>query len=514
MALWDKLIAVEEIHGVAFRMYANRPRRIAHLLGLAAAWGDRPAIVQGGRVVGFAQLLSASAAKARDLAGLGVARGDRVFLLGWNGPDWVLNAWAIIRLGAVPVLANAWWSAEETGHAIRVLQPRLILADARGAALVPDDCPRGVWAVDETAMCADAVETDESDADENDPAAIIFTSGTEGRAKAVVLAHRSLLGNQMMLLHATRRLPYVADGAAGEICLHTGPLFHIGGIGALLRAVIVGNTLVFPAGRYDPAEALRLIERHKVQRWNAVPTMAARLLECPDLARRDTSSLRTLTLGGAPVHAELLGRIRAGLPSVQARIATGYGLSENAGQATAAGGGDIVAKPGSAGRALPLVELRILPRDGMDDGEVLVRSPTQMLGYFGDAASPIDAEGWLHSGDLGRIDDAGHLWITGRAKDLIIRGGENIAPAAVERALMEIDGVREAAVFGVPHAELGEEVAAVVVTETLTADEIGARLRGRLASFAIPSIWRVQAPALPVNQTGKVDKPALRALFT
>lgn len=508
--LWGKDIAVEEIRGVPFRMYANRPRRITHLLPLAEAWGNRPYIVQGTRAVGFSQLLNASAAKTREIANSGVTRGDRVLILGWNSPDWVLNAWACIRLGAVPVLGNAWWSVDEVAHAVQVLKPALALADPHGAPRLPAGCPRGTWAADENAAPTEVPNAADG-ADENEPAAIIFTSGTEGRAKAVVLAHRSLLANQMMLLHATRRLPYQPDEAAGEVCLHTGPLFHIGGIGALLRGVIVGNTLVLPAGRYDPAAALELIERHKVRRWNAVPTMASRLLECPDLPRRNTSSLRTMTLGGAPVHAELLSRIRTGLPSVQARIATGYGLSENAGQATAAGAADLVAKPGSAGRPLPLVELRTLPRHGLPDGEMLVRSPTQMLGYFGGEASPIDAEGWLHTGDLGRIDAGGHLWITGRGKDLIIRGGENIAPATVERALMEVPGVSEAAVFGVPHPDLGEEVMAVVVTATLTPAQLQDALRPRLATFAIPSRWHVQAEALVVNQTGKVDKPALLA---
>ena len=206
----------------------------------------------------------------------------------------------------------------------------------------------------------------------------------------------------MMLLNITRRLPWQSDGAAGEVCLHTGPLFHIGGVGALLRGVIVGNTLVFPRGRYEPAEALELIQRYRISCWNAVPTMASRLLDHPDLPRRNLRSLRTITLGGAPVHGELLRRVREGVPGVQSRIATGYGLSENGGQATAAGGADVAARPGSSGRALPLAEIRILPREGLPDGEVLVRSPTQMLEYFG-AESPIDAEGWLHTGDLGRL---------------------------------------------------------------------------------------------------------------
>jgi acyl-CoA synthetase (AMP-forming)/AMP-acid ligase II len=514
-AFWGKQIAVEEIRGVPFRMYSDRPRRIEHLFPFADHWGARPHIVQGERVVTFEGLRHASAAKAQRLIENGAGRGDRVLLLGWNSPDWILNFWACVRVGAIPVLGNAWWSEDELDHALNVLRPAILLADARGAAKIPPGWRRGPWEVDEAsarAPIADASGGEAISSDENDPAVVIFTSGTEGRAKGVVLSHRSLLANQQMLLHVTRRLPYRPDETAGEVCLHTGPLFHIGGVGALLRGVMLGNTLVLPRGRFDPAEALELIERYKVSRWNAVPTMASRLLDHPDAQRRDLHSLQTMTLGGAPVYAELLRRVRAGLPGVQARIATGYGLSENAGQATAASGADTVERPGSSGRPLPCAELRIVPRPGLSDGEVLVRSPTQMLGYFGGEESPIDSEGWLHTGDLGHIDDSGHLWITGRCKDIIIRGGENIAPASVERALMTIPGVTEAAVFGVPHPDLGEEVVAIVVVAgEHTPEQLQEQLRSQVASFAVPSRWRIQTEPLPVNQTGKVDKAALIA---
>jgi acyl-CoA synthetase (AMP-forming)/AMP-acid ligase II len=343
--------------------------------------------------------------------------------------------------------------------------------------------------------------------------------------KEAVLTLKHLLGTANAALGELHRDDGGLRGIARLQALHQGGIArHLmitrdravddaeGGIGALIRAVLLGNTLAFPTGRFDPGEAIELIARYRITRWNAVPTMATRLIDHPDIAKRDVSCLKTMTLGGAPVHAELLRRIHASLPGLNARIASGYGLSENAGQATAAGGAEIADRPGSSGRPLPLVEVKIVARNGLPDGEVLVRSPTQMLGYFGDDASPIDAEGWLHTGDLGRIDDRGSLWITGRSKDLIIRGGENIAPAAVERALIELPGVVDAAVIGVPHPDLGEEVAAfVVVSGDQTPEALKAGLRESIASFAVPSIWRLQSEPLPVNQTGKVDKPSLLA---
>jgi acyl-CoA synthetase (AMP-forming)/AMP-acid ligase II len=223
-------------------------------------------------------------------------------------------------------------------------------------------------------------------------------------------------------------------------------------------------------------------------------------------------SLRSVTVGGAPVYAELLQQIRAGLPSVQARVSTGYGLTENGGQATAASGSETAERPGSSGRPLPCVELKIDPREGVANGEILVRSPTQMSGYLGADESPIDTDGWLSTGDLGHIDKDGYLWITGRSKDLIIRGGENIAPTAVERALLGLPGVVEAAVFGVPHPDLGEEVMAVVVVDgEQTAQQLQEQLRGTLASFAVPSRWLLQREPLPLNHAGKVDKPTVIA---
>ena len=507
----DRIITVER-HGVPYRMYAERARRVEQLLAFADRWGSRPHVVQGEREVSFAELRRAVAGQAAALAGAGLRPGQHVLILGWNSPEWIVNFWACLQLGAVPVLANAWWSDIEVAEALDLIRPALVLADARGAAKVPSTWRRGPWEPG-PAKTGPADDPSPAPSDEEQPAAVIFTSGTACRPKAVVLTHRSLLAGLHMLLHVSRRLPQQVDETSCDVGLHTGPLFHIGGVQTLLRAVTVGGTLVMPTGRFDPAEALMLIERYQISRWSAVPTMVSRLLDHPDVNKRDLRSLRSVTVGGAPVHADLLERIRTGLPGADARVPTGYGLTENGGQATAASGRDTAERPGSSGRPLPCVELRFLVRPGLPDGEILVRSPTQMSGYLGSEESPIDEQGWLHTGDLGHLDEAGHLWITGRSKDLIIRGGENIAPVAVERALTSIAGVAEAAVVGVPHAELGEEVMAFVVTtdDAVTPASLAQALRGTVASFAVPSRWHLQREPLPTNQTHKVDKQALLA---
>jgi acyl-CoA synthetase (AMP-forming)/AMP-acid ligase II len=509
-SVWGTEIAVEQSQGVPYKMYVQRPRSIRELLAFGRRWGDRPHVVQGERVIRFDALTKAVSAKAKQLRALGVSGGDRVFILGWNSPEWIANFWACVKVGAVPVLANGWWSEGELSNSLNVLRPFITLADTHGAAKMPAGSLRAPWECDFQSDVVD--DSAEESSNEETPAAIIFTSGTSGVPKAVVLSHRALLAGLHMLLHVTRRLPHQLDEAATDVGLHTGPLFHVGGVQTLLRAVTVGSTLVMPRSKFDPGEALELIEHYRIGRWAAVPTMVSRLLDHPDVKRRDLSSLRSVTVGGAPVHAELMRRIGDALPSVAARIPTGYGLTENGGQATAASGADTADRPGSSGKALPCVELAFRQLPGLPDGEILLRSPTQMSCYFGVADSPIDEEGWLHTGDLGRLDDKGNLWITGRSKDMIIRGGENIAPVAVERALSAIPGVSEAVVFGVPHTDLGEEVMAIVVVETdLTADELRDKLRATLSSFAVPSRWRIQKEPLATNHSGKIDKPVLAA---
>jgi acyl-CoA synthetase (AMP-forming)/AMP-acid ligase II len=507
---WGDQIAVETLGGIPYRMYSERPRRVESLLAYAARWGTRPHLIQGERELSFDDLRHAVANKARALAAAGVERGDRVFVIGWNGPEWVVNFWACLRAGAAPVLANAWWTAKEVASGLALMQPKLTLADENATAKLPTGSPNAPWAID-TTPAAD-VDADRPSASEEDTALVIFTSGTSGQPKAVVLTHRAVLARLHMTLQVTRKLPHEVDTSAHDTALITGPLFHVGQMQTLLRAVIVGDTLVVSGGRYDPAEVLALIERHKINRWTAVPTMVSRLLDHPDISRRDASSLKSISIGGAPVHAELMQRMRTALPSVSPRVPTGYGLTENGGQATGSPGSEKAEMMGSTGKPMPLVEVKFLAHPGLPDGEILLRSPTQMTGYFGIDESPIDSDGWLHTGDLGRLDVRGNLWITGRSKDMIIRGGENIAPAAVERALMAVDGVVEAVVFGIPHPDLGEEVMAIVVVDgELSVPQLQQALRSSLASFSIPSRWKLQREALPTNPAGKVDKPTLAA---
>lgn len=496
-------------------LYEPRPRCITEMLVGTDRWGDRTFLVQGERRIDFATFLSAMPRAAGALA---ANKGDKVLVLAYNSPEFVLALWAIWWSGAVPVLGNRWWSDREIEHAVALTEPSLVLSDR--------DAPRGVTApwrpiADLRRHFTGAgtpVDVTEPD-DELSPGLVLFTSGSSGPPKAVVLAHRSVVANQHNLLSRSRMLPQtMTTDAPQQVMLACTPFFHVGGVSNLITQLILGGRLVMTAGRFDAGEVLELIEREKVHRWGGVPTMAARVLAHPDFARRDLSSLRSFPLGGAQVSPALLERMRTKLPQLRQRgLANTWGMTESGGFVTVAGNRDLERFPGTVGRPYPVAELRIDAPDETGCGEIMLRSPTVMLGYLGGQDGTVDSDGWLRTGDLGRLNDDGYLFLEGRAKDIVIRGGENIACAHVEQALLTHPDIVEAAVFGLPHEDLGEELAAAVTHRAgrvPTEDELRTFLRERLAHFEVPTRWRIGGDPLPTLAGEKVDKKALRAELT
>ncbi len=437
---------------------------------------ERVHLVRGEQRVTYDELLDLVSGAAAVLGEHGVGPGDRVMLLAFNSVEWIVGFWATLAAGAVVVLANPWWSEAELRHALGVVDVSLVLADPRSGTLVPPGAA-ALQLEEMTALAAAQAPVPPPPApSEDEPAIILFTSGTSGPPKGAVLPHRSVIALQHMLLHVTRQLPHtLGDDSPREVALQTGPLFHIGGVQALVRQLLLGGTLVFPRGRFDPTEVLELMEQEGVHRWGGVPTMVGRVLNDPTIEGRDLSSVRAISLGGSPVPPELVARIKTRFPNVERGVSQVYGLSEGGGTLTAASGRDLVERPGTAGRPLPLVELRIDRPDEKGTGEVVARTPTQMLGYWGQSSEGaidteiIDAGGWVHTGDLGHLDDDGYLFITGRMKDLIIRGGENIAAPHVENVLLRHPEIQDVAVCGRPDADLGEIVAAAVVLDPASA---------------------------------------------
>jgi long-chain acyl-CoA synthetase len=500
---WGTTLTTERIDGNPFRMFSPRPRGVGELLSEAERRPDEVHLVEGSRRVCFGELARAARRGADELRDRQVGVGDRVVICGWNSVDWVIAFWSVLYAGATAVLANPAWSAAERKEIFAALDPALIL-DAGGdpqfslqrfaaAATAPGDAsgdgPRG---------------------GDEDVAVIVFTSGTSATPRGAVLTHRAVVAAQHNVLAATGKLPdALPPDWRGDAQLQTIPLFHIGGFQQLIGALLTGGRMVFLRDRFDPAEVLALIERERIARWGAIPTMLSRVVDHPDAARRNLASMRVVGVGGAPVSAHLQDRVRATFPNLSRGGGQVYGLSEAGGLVTSAAG-DRERPPGSAGRPLPLVELRIA------EGEILLRSPAQLSGYWGRQDSPVDEDGWLHTGDLGRLDERGYLFITGRSKDMIIRGGENISPAQVEAALLRHPHVLEAAVVGLPDADLGENVAAAVVLgpgATLTPPELADFIRERLPRYAVPTTWWLRTDSLPTNAAGKVIKRALVAAW-
>lgn len=516
--VWGTQI-VRRTDGIPFLVYEPRRTNAAELLDDVRHWGDRIHLVRGEERVTYTDLLDRVPRTAAVLADHGVRPGDRVMLLAFNSVEWIVGFWATVAADAVVVLANAWWSEAELRHALSVVDVRLVLADPRSANLVPAGAP--VLELEDMAARAEGrtpLDPPPARAGEDEPALILFTSGTTGLPKGAVLPHRSVIALQHMLLHVTRQLPQnLTAEFPREVALQTGPLFHIGGVQALVRQLLLGGTLVFPRGRFDPAEVLDLIEAERVDRWGGVPTMVNRVLNDPSIEGRDLSSVRAISLGGAPVPPELVTRIKARFPNVERGVSQVYGLSEAGGTITAASGRDLVERPGTAGRPLPLVELRIDRPDEKGTGEVVARAPIQMLGYWGQPSdTTIDGDGWVHTGDLGHLDDDGYLFITGRMKDLIIRGGENIAATHVENVLLRHPAVRDVAVCGRPDPDLGEVVAAAVVVDpasTVTVNELRSFGAEHLAYFELPTSWWLRTDGLPSNDVGKVQKRQLLATW-
>jgi long-chain acyl-CoA synthetase len=491
-------------------MYADRARSVADFLLSARRWRSRELLAQAGRRLTAADHEAAVARVARHLASRGVGAGSRVALLGFNSIEWVVSFWAVQVLGAVAMLGNAWWTDDEVIAALTPAEPDLILTDRSapwpsiGFAEI-----RGI--VDHADQDADLPAWP---ADEDALAIVMFSSGTTGTPKGVLMSHRSVIANIHNLLVLTGRLPgELADNHVGTVSLLSVPLFHLAGVQVCCATLLSGGRLVFLDGKFDPGQVLRLIEREQVRSWGCVPTMVGRVLEHPDFARTDTSSVASIQMGGAPISQDLRDRIAASFSGVKSRAGSLYGLTEAGGVLAAGSGRDVSGRPGCVGRALPVVELRITTPDADGIGEIQARTPTATGGYLGDPDGVTDADGWITSGDQGRIDSEGWLYVTGRLKDVIIRGGENIASAHVEDALLTHPGVQEAAVVALPHADLGEEVAAAVVLRpgaAVSAADLRRHVEGCLASFERPTKWWRRDTHLPTNAAGKILRREVR----
>jgi acyl-CoA synthetase (AMP-forming)/AMP-acid ligase II len=507
------------------------------LRAAAARYGDRPAIVDGDVTLTFSELLDEVRETARGYLRLGLEPGGCVVVWAPNTWRWPVAALAVSYAGGVLVPANTRF----TGHEVVELADRtdaqlLVVEDGflgRGQAaelehaaaesgvrlppLLPVSALPGTvldWP-DASTFLTDVGEEPDARAEAvtpDDVADILFTSGTTGRSKGALSSHRQTVG-------VARIWGELGEVTAEDRYLMVNPFFHSFGYKAGLVVCLLTGATVVPMAVVEPTAMMRLVESRHITVLPGAPTIYTMLLEAPDRADHDLSSLRFAVTGAAVVPVALVERMQRELGFDL--VLTAFGMTECVVATMCRRGDDDAVVAGTCGRAVPGLELRVAAPGTHDElplgeeGEVLLRGEHVMLGYLDDpeaTAEAIDAGGWLHTGDVGRVDEAGYLSITDRLKDVVITGGFNVYPAEVEQALARLDGVVESAVVGVPDDRLGEVGRAYVVRRegsALSEADVTAHARERLANFKVPREV-VFVDALPRNPSGKILKRVLR----
>jgi acyl-CoA synthetase (AMP-forming)/AMP-acid ligase II len=511
----------QDVRGVRLPVFANRARTLTEHVVRSARYGDREYLVDGGTRLTFARHHAAVASLAACLAAEGVRPGDRVMILAANSAEWVVAFWAVAATGAITVAGNAWWTAREVEYALAHSTPRLVIADERRAGFVAAGTRTLSAERDVRRMTAAHPQAalEQPPVGEDDPAVIMYTSGTTGHPKGATHSHRNLLS--VIEYHRLNDALAAALGIAPALprrFLMSLPLFHIASLHNLaIPRLVSGDTVVIHSGRFDVDRVLSLVESERVTNWAIVPTMAHRIAQHAGLSRFDLSSLTAVSVNSAPSSPALKARLAAAVPSVQQAIIDSYGLTESSTAATVATPIDLEAHPTTVGRPIVTVEVSVRDADGTPvadgvEGEICVRSAFVMLGYWDDpeaTARAITPDGWLRTGDIGQLRE-GLLFVSTRRSDLILRGGENVYPAEVEAVLAEHHAVVECAVFGTPHVDLGQEVAAVVVlSEGVDEADLRAFAAERLGYYKVPSRWRLTREPLPKTATGKIIRTGL-----
>lgn len=524
-------IETADVLGERMSVFKNRARSLRDFLVASQRLGDAEHLVFSDgtteRRITFAEHVRLVARMAHLLATrYGVARGDRVAILAANCPEWIITFWAVTSLGAVAVGLNAWWTGPEIRFGIEDAAPKLLVVDQKRHArldvpagvptlIIEEELDRLLAGIADTPLPAAPIE-------EDDPAIILYTSGTTGRPKGAVHSHRNVIALVGLGFFNGARIRATLAPSAHPPCVFvTSPLFHVSGLHNAAVACLAGGVrTVWLRGRFEAPVALGLMEKERVTGWAYTATLLHRAVHHPEAARFDLSSVWQLGGGGSPISQALQTRARAVFTSAAQTLGVGYGLTECTSLATINSGAELLRFPESVGRPLPTVEIQIRGKEGQplgdgEEGEIYVRSPLVMLEYWRNepATKEVILPGrWLRTGDVGRMLD-GRLYLASRRDDLILRGGENVYPAEIEQRLELHPDVAEAAVIGVPNSELGQEVKAIVVPKLGRAIDVkilASWASEGLAYFKVPSHWEIRAEPLPRNATGKVLKHVLR----
>jgi len=525
--------------GVAY--YPQAPANLVQALAVARQHGDREFLVYEGERRSFNRLMAEADAIAAALQDSGVAPGDRVGLAMRNYPEWMAVFIAVVSIGAVIVPVNSWGQAADISHALGDAGVRLVFLDearyqgiadwlaaegVTGVIARPSDPadPRGMAAFiapyQGQAPAPVAIDGD-------DLALIMYTSGTSGVPKGAASTHRAIC-------QALYNFEFAAAAAAmcnmetiaamlqrgfESTSLLAVPLFHVSGCHAQFLTNLRGGRRIVMMYKWDVDRAIEYIEQERITSIAAAPSMVLVVLEAPAFARADTRSLFSIGIGGAATPPRVSALIAEKMPANFS--GTGWGMTETNAAGASLTGAAFNARPGSAGLPHPIVDIRICDEEGEElaagqTGEIWVRSPSNIREYWRrpDANATEFRDGWLKTGDIGFIDPEGFLYLADRAKDMIIRGGENIYPVEIENQLLELPAVKEVAVLGLPHERWGEEVAAVIHLhpgQALDETQLLDFARARLAAYKVPGRVFFTDQPLPRNATNKVLKRELKA---
>ena len=545
-----------DIRGVPTRTWKNLPPSLRSIVELGRAHGEKAFLVYEDERVTYEAFYRAVSALARQLQADGVQKGDRVAVIMRNLPEWVVSFYAAASLGAIVTPLNAWWTGPELEYGLTDSGSKVVLMDAERYERLTEhlpNCPdlvRVYVSRSREEIAHPQVTTLESvlgganewanlpdqplppvDIHPDDDATIFYTSGTTGKPKGALATQRAVNSNIMAgavagaraFLRRGEKPPEPDPSAPQRSSLISIPFFHVTGCMAVLNPSLAGGAKLVMMHKWDVIRAFELIQREKIQSAGGVPTIAWQLIEHPARANYDLSSLESVSYGGAPSAPELVRKIKETFP--KSAPGNGWGMTETCATVTTHGAEDYANRPDSCGPAVPVSDLEIRdPADGVtvlapnQVGELWARGPQVVKNYWNkpEATAQTFVDGWVRTGDLARLDEEGFCFIIDRAKDMLIRGGENIYCIEVENVLYDHPAVMDAAIVGIPHRTLGEEPAAVVTLKpgaSATEEELRAHVAEHLAAFKVPVKVKFWHETLPRNPNGKILKNELKKLF-
>ncbi len=554
--VWAELIAEDgefaitevAVGGNMIKTYAAAPQSLREIWQQSEQFAERDYLVYRDERLTYAAAHTQVASIACWLREQGVGSGDRVAIAMRNYPEWLLTYWATVSIGAAVVGINAWWIGPELVYGFNDSTPKVTVCDSERldrimahTAEMPEmvlvgvrlDGERPAGVHDWRELIDHGGEMPAADVDPDSDACIFYTSGTTGHPKGAQLTHRGCVNNILNLAFWATCLgtlaeragkapePVPAEEAPIMSALVTTPLFHVTANNCVAHGATMGGGKLVHMYKWDALDALQLIEAEKITNLTGVPVMARELISHPDFAKYDTSSLLSVGGGGAQLQPDLVGKIDDTVAT--ARPNTGYGMTETCGVITSISADFFIDKPESAGPALPNFDAKCVDADGNtvaqgEVGELWVKGAPVIRGYLNrpEATAESITDGWLHTGDIARIDEDGFIFIVDRVKDMVLRGGENVYCAEVEAAIHKHSAVAESSVFGVPDDRLGEEVGVAVFCHdhmAISADELRTHCKSLISSYKVPRyVWILDEP-LPRNASGKFLKKDLRDIL-